>query len=96
MDLSPVGETLALTLHIGSAEQGSWQIRVGGARHSAYALAPATLVISLWCPIDAHVVRGTIQLVGSECRQVVFQSSDQLLELLQHWAGGGQITAPGS
>jgi hypothetical protein len=47
-------------------------------------LLPATFLVQLWQTADAELLRGTIELCGSE-RSAVMQSSGELIDLLQAW-----------
>lgn len=84
MDMPSPGESVTLIVRLHESAAG-WLVTVdSGGRGDHIPLMPTTLLIHLWQPSDASVLRGTVQLLGSQ-QTAVFQSSAQLVTVVQHW-----------
>jgi hypothetical protein len=82
---TPIGESIALVLRLHEAADGQWLLHVDGTNVAeVIPLAPATLVVQLWRSSNTKVLRGTIQLHGSQ-HTATIQGNMQLVELIRAW-----------
>ena len=88
MELTSSGESLAVVVQLKQDAGGQWCVYVDGTdTHQALPLAPLTLVVQVWLAGEARVMRGNIQLYGTQHAAPV-QSNGQLIELVQAWLIG--------
>lgn len=91
MEPTPIGETMALVIRLRAAADGQWLLDVDGTSTlEALPLLPATFVVQLWRSNTTKVVRGTIQLHGSQ-HVASIQGNVQLLDLLREWLRLGPV-----
>ena len=89
MEADPAGENIALVIELRQATDGEWYIRVDGTSTiERLPLAPAILVARLWHAHTSGVLRGIIQLHGSDLSAPI-QSNVQLERLVRAWLLGG-------
>jgi hypothetical protein len=79
------GETFVLLVRLYQSSDGTWRIDMHGTHTiERLRLLPATFLVQLWRAADAELLRGTIELCGSE-RSAVLQGNGELIDLLQAW-----------
>ena len=89
LDSEPDGQPILLVAELRRA-RGRWRIRVEQANVTAeYALRPTTVVIRLWRSADGRLLRGRLQVAGSDS-WAPFQSNDELRHMLGSWLAGEQ------
>jgi hypothetical protein len=82
---TPIGDSIALVLRLHKAADGQWLLHVDGTNVAEIIpLVPATLVVQLWRSSNTKVLRGTIQLHGSQ-HTATIQGNMQLVELIRAW-----------
>jgi hypothetical protein len=85
-----VGDYQTLIVRLGTADGGTWHLVVDGSwPMPPIPLAPATLVMRLWRNHESGVLRGSLQLHGSEER-ALFHCNAALERLVQRWLFGGE------
>lgn len=85
MQSTPVGDTLLLVVRLHADAEGRWHIDVDGTHtYTSVPLVPATLILHVWRTGDQHLLRGNVELYGSE-HSAALQSSDKLVDLLRAW-----------
>ena len=85
MEPTLIGETMALVIRLRASADGQWLLHIDGTSTlEALPLLPATFVVKLWRSNTTRVVRGTIQLHGSQ-HVASIQGNVQLLDLLREW-----------
>lgn len=83
------GEYLTLVARLAATTDGSWRISVDGSRTAGVPLAPATLVMRLWRNPQTGLLRGSVQLLGSD-EWAPIQSNAGLERLVRSWLFEGQ------
>jgi hypothetical protein len=85
LEPTPIGDSIALVLRLHETADGQWLLHVEGTSMTeTFRLAPATVIVQLWRSSNTKVLRGTIQLHGSQHTATV-QGSTQLIELIRAW-----------
>ena len=85
MEPTPSGDSIALVVRLREAADGRWLLHIDDASTTAeIQLQPATLVVRLWRSLNTKVLRGTIQLHGSQ-HVATIQGNMQLIELIRAW-----------
>jgi len=85
MEPTPTGDSIALVVRLREEADGRWLLHIDGTSTSEeIPLLPATLVVRLWRSINTTVLRGTIQLHGSD-HIATIQGNMQLIELIRAW-----------
>ena len=89
LEPEPASGYTALVVRVQPATDGQWYIYVDGTKRvDPILLLPLTLVVRLWRAADTGLLRGRIQLHGSD-QWVPIQSNTQLEDLLRAWLFGG-------
>lgn len=89
MDTEPAGEYIALVVRVQPNVDGTWYVYADGVNTAeAFPLVPITLVLRLWRSRATGVLRGGIQLHGSDS-WVPIQSNTQIEELVRTWLSSG-------
>jgi hypothetical protein len=85
VDSQAAGHYIALVVRLQPSADGRWTIQVDGTSAvAALPLAPATLVVRLWHTPATGVLRGRVELQGTEAWAPI-QSNAQLVALVRAW-----------
>jgi hypothetical protein len=85
VDSESSGDYIGLIVRLQVHADGDWYVSIGGTTTmEALPLRPISLIVRLWRSRDTGILRGNVQLSGSD-RWAPIQSNDQLTELLRAW-----------
>lgn len=81
----PAGEYITLVIRLQATSGDGWSVQVESDETAiTLPLLPTTFVVRLWRSADTGVLRGTIQLHGTDYSAPI-QSNDRIEALLRAW-----------